>query len=117
MVSSWADYYQREPGHRRTFPNRHEISGHYGSSRERSLGLMVAWSSAGRIREQRSLGRPRSGVAHLTGLGISISRTIILSSGQRRKRDEEFIDGSSGKGSRLIESPSDVANVGVTVGR
>ena len=63
----------------------------------------------------RSLRRSRSSAARLTGLGISTSSTTISSSGQKRKRDGEFVDGNSVKRSRSIESRSNVADVEITM--
>ncbi|KAH6667703.1 hypothetical protein B0J14DRAFT_601254 [Halenospora varia] len=63
----------------------------------------------------RSLRRSRSSAARLTGLGISTSSTTISSSGQKGKRDEEFVDGNSRKRSRSIESRSIVTDVEITV--
>ncbi|KAF2802994.1 uncharacterized protein BDZ99DRAFT_503654 [Mytilinidion resinicola] len=51
----------------------------------------------------RSLRRSRSSAARLTGLGVRTSSTTISSSGKKRKRDGEFVDGNSRKRSRLIE--------------
>lgn len=62
----------------------------------------------------RSLGRSRSSATRLTGLGISISSNTILS-GQKRKRDEDFVNGNNGKRFRSIESRSNVADVEITV--
>jgi hypothetical protein len=51
----------------------------------------------------------------LTGLGISTSSTTISPSRQKRKRDEEFVDGNSRKRSKSDKSQSDVAIVEITV--
>jgi hypothetical protein len=69
-----------------------------------------------RVYSRTSCRMSRSSAARLRGLGISISSTTIPSSGgQKRKRDEELVDGNSGKRSRSIESRSNVADLEVTV--
>jgi hypothetical protein len=40
---------------------------------------------------------------------------LIIYSGQKRKRDEELVDGNSGKRSRSIQSQSNVADAEITV--
>lgn len=61
-------------------------------------------------------GRSRSGIGRLTGLGISTSRPTISSSGQKRKREEGFVDGCGGmKRSKSDDSQTAVAGVNVDV--
>jgi hypothetical protein len=81
----------------------------------RKLSSKASWvdSGAGSSRalsRTRSLrGRSRSSKGRLMGLGISTSNTTISSSGQKRKRDEEFVDGSGGmKRSKSGGSRTDV---------
>ena len=62
----------------------------------------------------RSLRRSKSSAARLAGLGISTSSTTVSSSGQKRKRDKEFIADNGRKRSKSGESLSDVANVEIT---
>ena len=63
----------------------------------------------------RSLRRLRSSAACLRGPGISTSSTKISSSRQKRKRDEELVDGNSGKSSRSTKSPFNVEDREFTV--
>ncbi|KAH6725072.1 hypothetical protein BKA61DRAFT_42781 [Leptodontidium sp. MPI-SDFR-AT-0119] len=85
----------------------------------RKLSSKASWvdsmESSQAYSRTRSLRRSRSSAARLTGLGISTSSTTISSSGQKRKRDEGFVDGNSGKRSRSIESRSNVADVEIIV--
>jgi hypothetical protein len=87
----------------------------------RKLSSKASWidgsvESSRAYSRTRSLRRSRSSAARLTGLGISTSSTTISSSGQKRKRDEELVDGNSGKRSRSIESRSNMADLEITLG-
>jgi hypothetical protein len=79
----------------------------------RKLSSKASWvdisAESSRVSSTRSLRvRSRSSVGRLTG------STTISSSGQKRKRDEEFIDGSGGrKRFKSGDSGTDVANVQV----
>jgi hypothetical protein len=85
----------------------------------RKLSSKASWIDIGaessRVSSTRSLrGRSRSSVGRLTDPGISTGSTPISPSGQKRKGDEDFIDGSGGKKRfKSSDSGTDVANVQV----
>lgn len=86
----------------------------------RKLSSKASWvdgsvESSWAYSRTRSLRRSRSSAARLMGLGISTSSATISSSGQKRKRDEAFVDGNSGKRSRSIDIRSNVVDVEITV--
>jgi len=86
----------------------------------RKLSSKASWvddsmESSRAYSRTRNLRRSRSSAARLTGLGISTSSTTISFSRQKKTRDEEFVDGNSGKRSRSIESRSNMADVEITM--
>jgi len=84
----------------------------------RKLSSKASWVDSGaessRASRTRSLkGRSGSSMGRLTGFGINTSSTTISSSGQKRKRDDRFVDGRGGiKRSKSDDSQTDVADVG-----